>query len=103
MRGGRRPKTGRPHRCASARADETAWEVGLACGGSIDVFVQPLAADYYTATRKALDEIAPFAVVTVVKGPDELLGKAVLASESGLRWGTLGQPALDAGAAGLAH
>ena len=80
-------------------ADETAWEVGLACGGSIDVFVQPLARDFFAAERAALGQNLPFAVVTVVKGPPELLGKAVLAGEAGLRWGSLGSPERDASAA----
>ena len=84
-------------------ADETAWEVGLACGGSIDVFVQPLPRDFFEAERAALADNAPFAVVTVVKGPAELMGKAVLSSENGLLWGSLGSPALDAPAAALAH
>ena len=83
-------------------ADETAWEVGLACGGSIDVFVQPLPRDFFAAQRAALIENVPFAVVTVVNGPPELIGKAVLAGEAGLRWGSLGA-GLDAPAAGLAH
>jgi xanthine dehydrogenase accessory factor len=83
-------------------ADETAWEVGLACGGSIDVFVQPLAADYYQATRALIDENAAFAAVTIVKGPAERMGRALLAGEAGVRWGSLGAE-LDAPAAKAAH
>jgi xanthine dehydrogenase accessory factor len=84
-------------------ADETAWEVGLACGGSIDVFVQPLPRDFFKAERKALMENETFAVVTVVGGPAELMGKAVLAGEKALRFGSLGSPVLDAPAAELAQ
>ncbi len=84
-------------------ADETAWEVGLACGGSIDVFVQPLPPDFFAAERAALIDNVPFAVVTVVTGPAELLGKAVLAGEKGLRWGSLGSPARDVAAVDLAQ
>ncbi|MGE0007877.1 MAG: XdhC family protein [Parvibaculaceae bacterium] len=36
--------TGRPKVLAFGVADETAWKVGLACGGRIRVYVEPLAA-----------------------------------------------------------
>jgi len=83
-------------------ADETAWEVGLACGGSIDVFVQPLPRDYFEAERAALNEGVPFAVVTVVKGPAQWLGQSLLVGEAGPRWGSLG-PTLDPAALALAQ
>jgi len=70
-------------------ADETAWEVGLACGGSIDIFVKPLDAELFKALHSVLAEEQPAVLVTVVKGSDELLGREVLVRENGEVTGTI--------------
>ncbi len=83
-------KSGRPQLLRFGVADETAWEVGLACGGSIAVFVKPLDAALYDAVRTALSEERPAATVSVVRGPAELLGRELMLREDGSIVGTLG-------------
>ena len=71
-------------------ADETAWEVGLACGGSIDVFVKPFDAEYFKSLRSVIVEEESAVNITVVRGPNELLGKEMLVRDDGLVTGMLG-------------
>jgi xanthine dehydrogenase accessory factor len=75
-------------------ADETAWEVGLACGGQIDVFVQALNRDFFDHLRQALANERPFAVATVVRGPAGLAGREMLVAEGARAAGSL-HPGLD--------
>lgn len=85
-------------------ADETAWEVGLACGGSIDVFVQPLHPSVYEAVRATLAEQLPFATTTIVAGPPDTLGQVIVVHDDGQVVGSLGDwqtPALDVSRAAL--
>lgn len=82
-------KTNRPQLLHFGVADETAWEVGLACGGSIDIFVQPLAPEAFKHLRSVITEERPAVNISVVRGPDELLGRELLLRDDGSVTGTI--------------
>lgn len=62
-------------------ADETAWEVGLACGGNIEVFVEPLEHHFFDTIREKLRSGESIAVATIISGRDEILGQELLVAE----------------------
>ena len=77
-------------------ADETAWDVGLACGGTIEVFVEPLDTAVTHFIHNLIQNDEAGAAITVIRGPEELLGRKLAVSRAGERLGTLGDSALDA-------
>ena len=92
--------TMRPRLLALDLGDEEAWEIGLTCGGTIEVFVEPLALDGSDDVATGLYERAQAraraggraALVTRLEGDGH--GKLLLLDD-GARHGTLGDPFLD--------
>ncbi len=83
-------RTGKPQLLHFGVADETAWEVGLACGGQIDVFVQPLDRALYDRQRAAWVENQPFVGLTILRGPLDLVGQGAVSVAGGDLEGSLG-------------
>ena len=90
--------TMRPRLLELNLGDEEAWEIGLTCGGTIEVFVEPLAVGGADASTGLYERIRAHAarggrgvVVTRLEGPP---GK-LLVLDSGERAGTLGDAFLD--------
>ena len=82
-------KTNTPQLLHFGVADETAWEVGLACGGSIDIFVAPLDKEFFKSLRSVLVEERAAALLTVIRAPDNLLGREIIIKEDGNLMGSI--------------
>lgn len=72
---------GRARRIRFGVDDATAWGVGLACGGRIEVFVQPLVQIPYQMLRSALEGNRRFAITTLIEGPSAMLGQSFVIYE----------------------
>ncbi len=82
-------KSNRPKLLHFGVADETAWDVGLACGGSIDIFVQPLSLTFFESLHSVLVDEQAAVAVTVIQGPNELLGSELLMHNDGRTIGSI--------------
>jgi xanthine dehydrogenase accessory factor len=93
----------RPKLLSLDLGDEDAWEIGLTCGGTIEVFLEPVALGegpspdgalaLYETLRSHVAAGGSGAIVTRMDPPDA--GAKLLLLDDGRRVGTLGDPALD--------
>ncbi|WNI17838.1 XdhC/CoxI family protein [Actinacidiphila sp. ITFR-21] len=87
--------SGRPVVEQFGYSDEDAFAVGLSCGGTLDVLVQPVRPGQDPGWDEGLSLMSagrPVALARVVSGPAALLG-SVLAVTAGTHTGTLPAPA----------
>ena len=88
--GGEVLRSGRPRLLHFGVADDTAWAVGLSCGGAIEVFVEPFDSPLQDALGRALAEERTAAVVTIVRGGDDPIGRKLMLADVGAPVGSLG-------------
>ncbi len=75
-------------------ADETAWNVGLACGGQIEIFVERIDPDIFNLTKAFYESDEIFAAATYITGRSSLLGRVLIIQKEGQSFGEIA-PDLD--------
>lgn len=82
-------------------SDETAFSVGLTCGGEIDVFVRKLDKALFKALNQVISARQPAALLAILDKESRLFGHEILVSEEQILSGTFGKD-LDGSALELA-
>src|SRR5439155_27207447 len=87
---------GAARRLSMALGDEDAWEIGLSCGGTIDLLVEPLdlqgeLAGRYRRVAEEVEQGRAACLVRLLRAPHGTL----LVLEDGRSEGSLGDEALD--------
>ena len=90
---------GQPRLLRFGVPDETAWSVGLACGGTIEVFVEPIDDGFLVPVRAALNAERPVAVAEVLSGTG--LGRRGVVPADGPVSGSLDAVSLEIARAAL--
>lgn len=88
--------SGEPEMVSYGVSDSDAFQVGLTCGGTIELFVQPLDAASFEDLPMLADAVQtrqPVAVATVVAGTGNLGARLLITPE--LTYGSLGRDRLD--------
>ncbi len=70
-------------------ADESAWDVGLACGGSIDIFVENLDLPTFDLVCQMIDQEQSGYIATIVRGPGEIVGQKLVVDGMGGATGSI--------------
>jgi xanthine dehydrogenase accessory factor len=85
-------------RCSFGYSDDEAFAVGLTCGGTVHVLVDPELPAVYEDLRDALERSEPVALATVADLAGDIgtrLGASLLVKEDGSATGSLGEEHLD--------
>jgi xanthine dehydrogenase accessory factor len=85
-------RSGRPELVTYGVSDDDALEVGLTCGGVVEIFVRP-GHPLLSDVLSAIDEGRPIAVAQVISGRDDLSGQLVVTPYDAT--GSLGDRRLD--------